>query len=180
MTAATTVWLVHVVLAVSKSASPSAQLHRSCRTRGKVRAAAFQYMTLESGRLLSLVSTILPCTALNRTAACPILTFVLWPSPELVSGILSCRSSGGSEGVNSDERSEATSAKLAALSVTVFTRLTTHSRFAPLLLTPDAVRTPLPPSAERLPLPLTSLLPLVEADAAPEQVCRSTRQPGTV
>jgi hypothetical protein len=63
--------------------------------------------------------------------------------------------------------------KLAALAATVFTRLTTHSRFATLLLSSDAARTPLPPSAERLPLPLTSLLPLVEADPVPGHVRRS-------
>ena len=85
--------------------------------------------------------------------------------------------SEGSDGAEPRALSEATAAKLAALATTVFTRLTTHSRFAALVTSPDATRSPLPPSAERLPLPLTSLLPLVEADAAMEQVRRLPRHP---
>jgi len=55
------------------------------------------------------------------------------------------------------------------VSATVFTRLTTHSRFAA-LLSADAGPARLPAAAEKLQLPLVSVLPLVEVDAGAEQV----------
>ena len=56
------------------------------------------------------------------------------------------------------------------MAATVFTRLTTHSRFAALLLNADAGPARLPAAAAKLQLPLVSVLPLVDVDAAPEHV----------
>ncbi len=52
----------------------------------------------------------------------------------------------------------------------MFTRITAHSRFEALLLSADAGPARLPAAAEKLQLPLVSVLPLAEVDAAPEQV----------
>ena len=76
---------------------------------------------------------------------------------------------------DADAAAGASAARLASVSATVFTRLTTHSRFAPLMLSADAGPARLPAAAEKLPLPLASVLPLVEVDGAPEQV-RATKQ----
>ena len=77
---------------------------------------------------------------------------------------------GGSNIATASVSHGSSAAKLASVAATVFTQLAMHSRFASLLLSTDAGATQLPAAAEKVSLPLASVLPLVEADAAHEQV----------